>query len=113
MIKGPNGESFASIMFPLPMSYLIFRAPSETAGKKWMEAIELSLQCSTLLGRHLSHRESVPNTPVAVSNISEPQHVFTPPSNIPMNESEIEKHFGDHGIRELFYYFIKTTIIII
>jgi len=104
IMKGPHGESFASIMFPLPMSYLIFRAPSESAGKKWMEAIELSLKCSTLLVRHLSHRESVPNTPAQLTSISGPEHTFSPPisSSLVLNESEIEKHFGDHGMTFLF-----------
>ncbi|XP_054165544.1 oxysterol-binding protein-related protein 8-like [Oppia nitens] len=100
--KGPHGESFASIMFPLPMSYVIFRAPSEAAGKKWMEAIELSLQCSTLLLRGQSHRESVPTTPAALTSMPEICPTFPDPLTTGMshnlNESEIEKHFGDHDL---------------
>ncbi|CAG2108237.1 unnamed protein product [Medioppia subpectinata] len=101
--KGPHGESFQSIMFPLPMSYVIFRAPSESAGKKWMEAIELSLQCSTILMRNLSHRESVPNTPAPNSSTPDSGHTFpeliaTGNLSLVLNESEIEKHFGDHDL---------------
>ncbi|CAG2179852.1 unnamed protein product, partial [Oppiella nova] len=100
---GPHGESFQSLMFPLPMSYLIFRAPSEAAGKKWMEAIELSLQCSTMLMRNMSHRESMPNTPAPLGTMPESGNTFPeliPTGNLSqtLNESEIEKHFGDHDL---------------
>ena len=90
------------------MSYLIFRAPSESAGKKWMEAIELSLQCSTILMRNLSHRESVPSTPAPVNSMPDVHPLNTFPELTPtgvlnstLNESEIEKHFGDQGLRPL------------
>jgi hypothetical protein len=49
MMQGPKGENLGAIIQPLPYSYLIFRAPSEAAGKCWMDALELALKCSSLL----------------------------------------------------------------
>ncbi|XP_053417023.1 oxysterol-binding protein-related protein 5 isoform X2 [Nycticebus coucang] len=48
-VKGPKGESVGSIMQPLPSSYLIFRAASESDGRCWLDALELALRCSSLL----------------------------------------------------------------
>ncbi|XP_043914937.1 oxysterol-binding protein-related protein 5 isoform X2 [Protopterus annectens] len=48
-MKGPKGENVGSITQPLPSSYLIFRAPSESDGRCWMDALELALRCSSLL----------------------------------------------------------------
>ncbi|XP_069756784.1 oxysterol-binding protein-related protein 5 isoform X2 [Narcine bancroftii] len=50
-IKGPKGENVGSITQPLPSSYLIFRAASESDGRCWMDALELALRCSSLLKR--------------------------------------------------------------
>ncbi|XP_029437976.1 oxysterol-binding protein-related protein 5 isoform X2 [Rhinatrema bivittatum] len=47
-MKGPKGENVGSITQPLPSSYLIFRAPSESDGRCWMDALELALRCSSL-----------------------------------------------------------------
>ncbi|DAA13497.1 TPA: oxysterol binding protein-like 5 isoform 2 [Bos taurus] len=48
-LKGPKGESVGSITQPLPSSYLIFRAASESDGRCWLDALELALRCSSLL----------------------------------------------------------------
>ncbi|XP_054581464.1 oxysterol-binding protein-related protein 5 [Eptesicus fuscus] len=48
-VKGPRGESVGSITQPLPSSYLIFRAASESDGRCWLDALELALRCSSLL----------------------------------------------------------------
>ncbi|XP_043779934.1 oxysterol-binding protein-related protein 5 isoform X1 [Cervus elaphus] len=48
-VKGPKGESVGSITQPLPSSYLIFRAASESDGRCWLDALELALRCSSLL----------------------------------------------------------------
>ncbi|KAI5278604.1 Oxysterol-Binding Protein-Related Protein 5 [Manis pentadactyla] len=48
-VKGPKGESVGSITQPLPSSYLIFRAASESDGRCWLDALELALCCSSLL----------------------------------------------------------------
>ncbi|KAG8522565.1 LOW QUALITY PROTEIN: Oxysterol-binding protein-related protein 5 [Galemys pyrenaicus] len=48
-MKGPKGESVGSITQPLPTSYLIFRAASESDGRCWLDALELALCCSSLL----------------------------------------------------------------
>ncbi|XP_072128393.1 oxysterol-binding protein-related protein 5-like isoform X2 [Mobula birostris] len=50
-MKGPKGENVGSITQPLPSSYLIFRAASESDGRCWMDALELALRCSSLLKR--------------------------------------------------------------
>merc|ERR1719427_2555016 len=47
--KGPEGESLGAVVQPLPTSHLIFRAPTNAAGKCWMDALELALKCSSLL----------------------------------------------------------------
>ncbi|KAA0724241.1 Oxysterol-binding protein-related protein 5 [Triplophysa tibetana] len=47
-MKGPKGETVGSITQPLPSSYLIFRAASESDGRCWMDALELALSCFSL-----------------------------------------------------------------
>ncbi|XP_073203396.1 oxysterol-binding protein-related protein 5 isoform X2 [Lepidochelys kempii] len=47
-VKGPKGENVGSITQPLPSSYLIFRAASESDGRCWLDALELALRCSSL-----------------------------------------------------------------
>ncbi|XP_036390764.1 oxysterol-binding protein-related protein 5-like isoform X1 [Megalops cyprinoides] len=47
-MKGPKGENVGSITQPLPSSYLIFRAVSESDGRCWMDALEIALSCSSL-----------------------------------------------------------------
>ncbi|XP_075568487.1 oxysterol-binding protein-related protein 5 isoform X2 [Pelecanus crispus] len=47
-LKGPKGENVGSITQPLPSSYLIFRAASESDGRCWLDALELALRCSSL-----------------------------------------------------------------
>nr|1V88_A Chain A, Oxysterol binding protein-related protein 8 [Homo sapiens] len=43
-VKGPKGEAVGSITQPLPSSYLIIRATSESDGRCWMDALELALK---------------------------------------------------------------------
>lgn len=53
--KGPKGETIGAFVQPLPMSYAIFRAPSESQGKCWMDALELALlRCTSLIRRTTS-----------------------------------------------------------
>ncbi|MED6268538.1 Oxysterol-binding protein- protein 5, partial [Characodon lateralis] len=47
-VKGPKGENVGSITQPLPSNYLIFRAASESDGRCWMDALELTLSRSSL-----------------------------------------------------------------
>lgn len=91
-------------MLPLPMTYLIFRAPSEEAGKTWMDALELSLRCSSLLTRTMSTPRGT-SGPGYLKLMSTPRDEGdmhdeeTPPTSAPailkrnLNESEIESHF--------------------
>lgn len=71
---------------PLPSSHLIFRAPSQAAGKCWMDALELALRCSSILLRSMTTK-SDPN--------SNPQNSV--PDSKKWNESDYEKHFKDQG----------------
>ncbi|CAF0732153.1 unnamed protein product [Rotaria sordida] len=52
--KGPNNEQFGALTFPLPMNYLICRASDETAGRCWIDALELTMKCSKLLKKPYS-----------------------------------------------------------
>nr|XP_054761251.1 LOW QUALITY PROTEIN: oxysterol-binding protein-related protein 8-like [Lytechinus pictus] len=81
--RGPKGETMGSITQPLPGSYLIFRAPSESDGKCWMDALELALRCSSLLMR--SMRDDTAGLTAEKK----------------MNDNEIEnKHFKHEGLDE-------------
>ncbi|KAL0276216.1 UNVERIFIED_CONTAM: hypothetical protein PYX00_003829 [Menopon gallinae] len=83
--RGPEKETIGAVVQPLPTSYLIFRAPSQAAGKCWLDALELSVRCSTLLVRSLSR----------------PGHEHTPDHDVTANhdtqwsEADFEKHFAD------------------
>ena len=47
-----------AVVQPLPTSHLIFRAPTNAAGKCWMDALELALRCSSLLATRKQNRSS-------------------------------------------------------
>jgi len=56
--RGPEGETMGAVVQPLPTSHLIFRAPTNAAGKCWMDALELALRCSSLLATRKPNRNS-------------------------------------------------------
>ncbi|XP_067937814.1 oxysterol-binding protein-related protein 8-like isoform X2 [Watersipora subatra] len=64
--KGPKGEMYGAITQPLMYSSAIFRAPSEAAGKTWMDALVLALSCSSLITSG-SRLTAVPETTQADS----------------------------------------------
>lgn len=93
---------------PLPASYLIFRTSSIEAGKTWMDALELSLRCSSLLTKAMSTPKSGTLASLQREHSLDSQG-GTPPHSAPpvgdqttphlvvnnlMNDSEIERHFG-------------------
>ncbi|XP_015930390.1 oxysterol-binding protein-related protein 8 isoform X2 [Parasteatoda tepidariorum] len=92
--KGPKGETIGALVQPLPVAHLIFRAPSEQAGKCWMDALELALRCSSLLMRTMSGREPQSSTPhgtiPTTSSSQEPLPTW--------KEIDPEKHFQDHDL---------------
>lgn len=88
--RGPDKESMGAVMQPLPTAYLIFRAPSQAAGKCWMDALELSLRCSALLLRSTS-TSSQNNTPDATVTTPRISH------ETQWSEADYEKHFDEHG----------------
>ncbi|CAF0843371.1 unnamed protein product [Didymodactylos carnosus] len=47
--KGPSGEAFGALTFPLPMTYLIFRASDENTGTIWLDWLEMTIKCGSLL----------------------------------------------------------------
>ncbi|XP_055645249.1 oxysterol-binding protein-related protein 8 isoform X2 [Toxorhynchites rutilus septentrionalis] len=83
--RGPDKETMGAVVQPLPTSYLIFRAPSQAAGKCWLDALELSLRCSALLVR------SVP--PIDTSGACEGA---TSTHETQWSEADYEKHFDEH-----------------
>lgn len=106
--KGPKGEIIGALMQPLPAAYLIFRATSEANGKQWMEAIELSFRASSLLVRNsISGNVGAGLTPGSggqresfsfqIHNPGQDDGSPPPSATLKLNESEIEKHFKDHG----------------
>lgn len=76
-------------MQPLPTAYLIFRAPSQGAGKCWMDALELSLRCSALLLRSASSSGTHVDTTAITAE--------TMTHETQWSEADYEKHFYDHG----------------
>ncbi|XP_023222166.1 oxysterol-binding protein-related protein 8-like [Centruroides sculpturatus] len=89
--KGPQGEAIGALVQPLPMTHLIFRAPSEAAGKCWMDGLELALRCPSLLIRSMSGSEGK-SLPHEIS-----QDIPFRQQSSQWNESDIEKHFNDQG----------------
>ncbi|XP_046986423.1 oxysterol-binding protein-related protein 8 [Schistocerca americana] len=86
--RGPHNETIGAVVQPLPTSYLIFRAPSQAAGKCWLDALELSLRCSSLLVRSSSacNRGSADATTSHETQWS---------------EADYERHFNDHDLDDL------------
>ncbi|CAG5120864.1 unnamed protein product [Candidula unifasciata] len=57
--KGPKGETMGAFVQPLPVSYAIFRAPSENQGKCWMDGLEIALRCTGLIKRTTSRTDDI------------------------------------------------------
>ncbi|KAH8383358.1 hypothetical protein KR009_008152, partial [Drosophila setifemur] len=89
--RGPDKETIGAVVQPLPTAYLIFRAPSQAAGKCWMDALELSLRCSALLLRSNSSTGATAST----SYVGEPVPVS---HETQWSEADYEKHFNDHDL---------------
>ncbi|KAK1169220.1 oxysterol-binding protein-related protein 8-like isoform X1 [Acipenser oxyrinchus oxyrinchus] len=104
-VKGPKGETVGSITQPLPSSYLIFRAASESDGRCWLDALELALKCSSLLkrtmireGKELEVGSSGEHSQVNFYSLLRASNLQGPDS-FTFNDSEIEtQHFRDHDL---------------
>ncbi|KAM9221444.1 oxysterol-binding protein-related protein 5 isoform 2-T2 [Dugong dugon] len=99
-VKGPKGESVGSITQPLPSSYLIFRAASESDGRCWLDALELALRCSSLLrlstcrqGRS-GEPESSPDTSPSSLYVHADQDLF------PLNGSSLGSHLENDAFSD-------------
>ncbi|XP_066108398.1 oxysterol-binding protein-related protein 5 isoform X1 [Saccopteryx bilineata] len=107
-VKGPKGESVGSITQPLPSSYLIFRAASESDGRCWLDALELALRCSSLL-RLSTCRQGGDREPGSSPDASPSSLCGLPPSAaihdqdlFPLNGSSLENDaFSDKSEREV------------
>ncbi|GMT06531.1 hypothetical protein PENTCL1PPCAC_28705 [Pristionchus entomophagus] len=104
--RGPFGESHGAVtLHVLPTTYLICRAPSNQAGRCWMDALELALRCSGLLMRTMHKLEAPkdldqsasanemlePIVPIDIEEVSMDGDDTTPHLNI--SETEAERHF--------------------
>lgn len=98
--RGPDKETMGAVVQPLPTAYLIFRAPSQAAGKCWMDALELSLRCSALLLRSTAASGSG-NHAELVTNAAAETETMTHETQ--WSEADYEKHFYDHGKLAHFY----------
>lgn len=117
--RGPRNEAIGALVQPLPVSHLIFRAPSEAAGKCWMDALELSLRCSSLLLRSMTSghlrsnsgggtglgnsRDSTLSVAGIGAGEAELSHIATSPTTATSqqrhwNESDLENHFKDQDL---------------
>ncbi|XP_065415424.1 oxysterol-binding protein-related protein 8 isoform X18 [Chrysemys picta bellii] len=104
-VKGPKGEAVGSITQPLPGSYLIIRAASESDGRCWMDALELALKCSGLLkrtmireGKEHDLNSSAESTHVSLYGLLRANNLHGTES-FPLNDSEIERHhFKDQDV---------------
>uniref|UniRef100_W8AJ47 Oxysterol-binding protein n=1 Tax=Ceratitis capitata TaxID=7213 RepID=W8AJ47_CERCA len=88
--RGPEKETIGAVVQPLPTAYLIFRAPSQAAGKCWMDALELSLRCSALLLRSNSSMGAVQGT--SANDSAQISH------ETQWSEADYEKHFNEHDL---------------
>ncbi|XP_050711645.1 oxysterol-binding protein-related protein 8-like isoform X10 [Eriocheir sinensis] len=86
--KGPEGETMGAVVQPLPSSHLIFRAPSQAAGKCWMDALELAVRCSSILIRSMTSSSKADNNSLASSTLASNK----------WDESDYEKHFKDQDL---------------
>ncbi|XP_053987852.1 oxysterol-binding protein-related protein 8 isoform X2 [Hylaeus volcanicus] len=87
--RGPEKEAIGAVVQPLPSSYLIFRAPSQAAGKCWLDALELFLCCSSLKVRSTSA------LPRALP------HDTTTTHETQWSEADYEKHFDEHDLDDI------------
>uniref|UniRef100_G5E7C5 Oxysterol-binding protein n=1 Tax=Loxodonta africana TaxID=9785 RepID=G5E7C5_LOXAF len=99
-VKGPKGESVGSITQPLPSSYLIFRAASESDGRCWLDALELAVCCSSLLrlstckqGRS-GEPESSPDMSPSSLYVHSDQDLF------PLNGSSLVNHLENDAFSD-------------
>ncbi|XP_064193113.1 oxysterol-binding protein-related protein 5 isoform X2 [Anguilla rostrata] len=83
-VKGPKGENMGSFTQPLPSSYLIFRAASESDGRCWMDALELALSSSSLC--RLSSRSGCD---ADLSCASESAHILSLLQASPLSDSQL------------------------
>ncbi len=74
-----------------------------SAGKCWMDALELALRCSSLLKRTMVVDGAEPSvTDTSLSGVDAPDDSFLSPlrNRDALNESDCERHFQDYGLED-------------
>ncbi|XP_020024391.2 oxysterol-binding protein-related protein 5 isoform X2 [Castor canadensis] len=106
-VKGPKGESVGSITQPLPSSYLIFRAASESDGRCWLDALELALRCSSLLrlstcrqGREGEPGSSPDASPSSLYGLPTSAAIHPDQDLFPLNGSSLESHLENDALSD-------------
>ncbi|XP_077284172.1 oxysterol-binding protein-related protein 8 [Arctopsyche grandis] len=83
--RGPHNETIGAVVQPLPTAHLIFRAPSQTAGKCWLDGLELALKSSNMLLR--CGGNSTVRTADTTTN-----------HETQWSSEDLEKHFPEHDL---------------
>ncbi|KAM6159008.1 oxysterol-binding protein-related protein 5 isoform 2-T2 [Rhynchocyon petersi] len=106
-LKGPKGETVGSITQPLPSSYLIFRAASESDGRCWLDALELALRCSSLLrlssckqGSDGEPGSSPDTSPSALYRLPGSADVHADQDLFPLNGSSLDNHLENDAFSD-------------
>ncbi|KAF1749303.1 hypothetical protein GCK72_025770 [Caenorhabditis remanei] len=101
--RGPLGQSFGSFTLnPLNTSFLICRAPSDQAGRCWMDALELSFKCTGLLKKTMNELDvkngenSIIDSQRDESRMSRDSDGDEMDRRVPaVSETDAEKHFQE------------------
>ncbi|CAL2051936.1 unnamed protein product [Caenorhabditis brenneri] len=99
--RGPLGQSFGSFTLnPLNTSFLICRAPSDQAGRCWMDALELSFKCTGLLKKTMNELDVKNGDNGTIDSQRDESRMSRDSdgdeSRIPVvSETDAEKHFQE------------------
>ncbi|ULT84903.1 hypothetical protein L3Y34_013528 [Caenorhabditis briggsae] len=98
--RGPLGQSFGSFTLnPLNTSFLICRAPSDQAGRCWMDALELSFKCTGLLKKTMNELDVKDESSVMDSQRDESRMSRDSDGDdirgTIVSETDAEKHFQE------------------
>ncbi|XP_028417007.1 oxysterol-binding protein-related protein 8-like isoform X2 [Dendronephthya gigantea] len=111
--KGPRGEIAGALVgIPLPKDHLILRAASESDGKCWLDALEVSHKqaynmhrdskgmVSDLYGKMTSSEDLDEETAQAIGQLSIRERDIDEISNDAMDKSDSEDDIGDQEVKD-------------